>query len=442
MYKVKKTIVYFLMASVIIMADGCRKSPDENRKRKNEPKVLTAWAHHGKPAEWETIQAQVKRFNESHKEIEIELVEIAEGNYDTQVQSAAVTGELPEILEFDGPMLANYVWKGYLKPLGGVLSSNVQSRLLPSIRKQGTFRGRLYSAGVFDSGLALYANIKMLKEVGARIPAGIQDAWTVEEFDEILKNLARRSTEKGRQGYALDIKRDYTGEWWTYGFYATLASAGAGLIDTNDYESADGILNSEDAVHALSYFRKWARKGYIAPNTDGRAFIDGRVGLSWVGHWEYPRYRDAIGGKLQMVPLPDFGHGARTGMGSWCWGITRNCQDTSSAAEFLEFLLTDEEVLSITRANGAVPGTTTAVEKSQLYQAEAPLHLFVEQLRNCAIPRPRTPAYPVITSAFQEAMLNILDGADVREQLDQAVRIIDADIEENDGYPLRQNPLK
>jgi len=55
-----------------------------------------------------------------------------------------------------------------------------------------------------------------------------------------------------------------------------------------------------------------------------------------------------------------------------------------------------------------------------------------------AVPRPRTPAYPVITSAFQRAFLDIRHGADVGEALDKAVARIDQDIEDNRGYPFRR----
>src|SRR5687767_15335853 len=43
----------------------------------------------------------------------------------------------------------------------------------------------------------------------------------------------------------------------------------------------------------------------------------GRVALSWTGHWKYPSYRAALGRDLILLPLPDFGHGVKTGMGSW-----------------------------------------------------------------------------------------------------------------------------
>jgi multiple sugar transport system substrate-binding protein len=436
--KLTRNLTHFLfLCLMIIFTSGCGKEQDkssQNDVTTEKTVSLTAWAHHGKPEEWKVIREMVTEFNQSQKRINIKLVEIAEGNYDTQVQSAAVSDELPDILEFDGPMLANYVWKGYLKPLDQTIPDSTLSRLLPSVIEQGSYRGRFYATGIFDSGLALFANLSLLNEVNARIPQGIGDAWSIHEFNDLLHSLSERSRMKGREGYAIDIKRDYRGEWWTYGFYPALISGRAALIDTSDYRSANGVLNSESAVNVMKNFQDWMIKGYLAPNTDGRAFVDGRAALSWVGHWEYPRYREALGERLILVPLPDFGMGTRTAMGSWCWGLTRHCQHIMAASEFLEFTLQDPQVLSVTRANGAVPGTMTAIAASELYQPGAPLHLYVEQLESCAVPRAKTPAYPVITSAFQEAMLNIFNGADIQSELDKAVGIIDEDIRQNQGY--------
>lgn len=86
-------------------------------------------------------------------------------------------------------------------------------------------------------------------------------------------------------------------------------------------------------------------------------------------------------------------------------------------------------------ANGAVPGVRAAIERSALYAPGGPLRLFVEQLDAIAVPRPKTPAYPVITSAFRQAFARIRNGADVQAALDEAVAVIDRDIRDNRGYP-------
>lgn len=87
-------------------------------------------------------------------------------------------------------------------------------------------------------------------------------------------------------------------------------------------------------------------------------------------------------------------------------------------------------------SNGAVPATRTAIERSPLYSSAGPLGLFTRQLLGgFSVPRPQTPAYPVITSAFQQAFNDIRNGGDVKAALDKAAAIIDQDIDDNKGYP-------
>jgi multiple sugar transport system substrate-binding protein len=124
-------------------------------------------------------------------------------------------------------------------------------------------------------------------------------------------------------------------------------------------------------------------------------------------------------------------------MGSWAWGVTRECRHPEAALRFIEFLLRPEEIEAIVRANGAVPARQSVIERSELYRVGGPLHLYAEQLNQSAVPRPVTPAYPVITSAFQEVMAKVIEGGDVKSALDGAVKTIDHDIRDNDGYATR-----
>ncbi|KPV39713.1 ABC transporter substrate-binding protein [Thiohalorhabdus denitrificans] len=429
-----KAIRHLLPIALLLLA-GCGGEDGEGGAVR-----LEAWHHAGREAERRTIREQVARFNAQHEgEIRIELTLIPEGSYNAQVQAAALAGELPDLLELDGPYLYQYVWQGSLRPVGPFLPEDTRADILPSIREQGTFRGRLYSVGAFDSALGLYARRDRLKEIGARIPEGPGEAWSVKEFEQVLGLLA----EADPDGAVLDLHLNYEGEWFPYAFAPVLWSAGGGLIARPDHDRARGVLDSPESVAAMERLQGWIEAGYVDPNLDDAAFTEGRVALSWGGHWNYPRYRAAVGEDLVVLPLPDFGRGTRTAQGSWNWGIARACPDPEAAGEFLAFLLEDEEVLAMTRANGAVPGTRPALERSPLYGPDGPLRLLAEQLQGGqAVPRPRTPAYPVISTIFQDAFADIRHGMDVREVLERAAAEIDADLEANEGYRFPEEPRR
>jgi multiple sugar transport system substrate-binding protein len=389
--------------------------------------------HSGQGPERDALNATLSAFNEEKPNIQVDAVQLPESRYTNEVNIAAMAHSLPCLLDFDGPTLYNYAWSGYLIPLDKYVSPEMRADFLPSILKQGTYNHHLYSLGQFDSGLGLYANKRYLSEAGVRIPT-IDNPWTLSEFDTILAKLKNLPGIK----YPLDLQMMGTGgDWFTYGFSPFVESFGGDLIDRKTYQSADGVLNGPNSVAAMTWFQQLFKQGYSNPwPVDNTDFVAGRSALSWVGHWVYPDYSKALGDNLLVLPAPNLGKGAKTGMGSWNWGITSSCKAPDAAWKVLNFILSPNEIARMTSADGAVPARKSVIARSTLYAPNGPLHVFAQQLqRGIAEPRPITPAYPTITSAFIVAVSDIAAGADVKEELDRATQEIDQDIKDNQGYP-------
>lgn len=397
---------------------------------------LSMWVHAGPGPEADAYVAAVQAFNQAHPDVKVELVKLPEGSYSDQVNAAALARKLPCVLDFDGPNVYNYAWSQKIIPLDGFPElAAARADMLPSLVRQGTYNGRLYSVGQFDSGLALWANRKLLEKAGVRIPAKVQQAWDYAEFEAALKKLKAAGVP-----YPLDMKFNYgAGEWFTYGFSPLVQSFGGDLIDRNGFKTASGVINGEGAVHAMSMLQNWVRAGYVnAATKDDADFVKGKSAISYVGHWTYKTYKSALGDDLVLVPMPKFGSRAVTGAGSWNFGISADCKDPKAAARLLAHLMSPAEVLRVTQANGAVPGTGAALAQSKEHGPNGPLRLYAEQIRErIALVRPETPAYPVITQAFSEAVNNIVAGGIVKKELDRAAKKIDRAIEDNRGYPVK-----
>jgi multiple sugar transport system substrate-binding protein len=402
-----------------------------------EEGTLTMFAHEGSEAD--AYRAAIDRFNDtrgSELGVTVELTMIPEGQYTDQVNAAAASGDLPALLDLDGPNMANLAWSGNLAAIDECVPDELRANLLPSIIEQGTYAGRLWALGSFDSGLGLYAWRSALEEAGARIPTSAADAWTAEEFEQVLRDLQAAGYDQ-----PLDPKFWYgsQGEWFSYAFAPIIWSAGGDLVDRTDYQSADGVLNGPESVEAMTTFQRWVTDGLVDSDAaDDNNFLSKEAPISWVGHWMYQAYAEAAGDDLVVLPLPDFGTGSKTGMGSWAWGMTPAAEDPDAAWAVIEFLVSDEVISEITTVNGAVPATQTGVADSPLYAEGGELALFAEQLAaapDVAVPRPVTPAYPTITQTLRAAIDDIVQGADVQQVLDEAVAQIDADIADNEGYP-------
>ena len=398
---------------------------------------IKVWGHQGEAGEVTALQQAVDGFNSSQSEVKVSLQLIPSNDYTKTVQATGAD-QLPDVLEYDGPLMSSFIYDGKLAPVDGLVSQATVDNQTASVKSQNTYPGdsKLYGVSMYDSGLGVYGNKKLLDAAGVKYPTGLNDAWTADEFQAALGQLAATDPD----GKVLDIKENYGGEWPTYGYLPIINSTGDVVVKDG---KAEGNLNSPAAVDAVKQFAGWRQ--YVDPNTDDKAFVDGRVALSWVGHWQYNPYAQALGDDLVVLPLPDFGAGTKSGQGSWAWGVGSSSKNGAAAGKFLDFLLNDNNVAAMTESNAAPPGTTSVTATSALYKPGGPLDLFSQQLaKTCgtnpptescvATSRPITPAYPVISQQFSQAFLNAYKGADAQAEFDKAAKAIDLDYEDNNGY--------
>jgi multiple sugar transport system substrate-binding protein len=414
--------------------------------------VVRVWTHVGIYSnEYNALKASADRYNNSHKNYRIDIVASTYRNYDEQVNNEAVNGSLPCLLETDGPFLYALAWRGYLQPIGRLLPKALLDDMLPSILAQGRYDGRLYSIGQFDSGLALWGNRRLLVQAGVRIPT-LDTPWTLDEFEQALDKLSRLPGANAAIDMGTYI---HSGEFYPYAYAPVLQGFGGDLIERDSYRSAKGVLDGPQSVAAMTHFQQWFKKGWARAGTvlseaDGRRqigltrdyevsfndFTNGKVALAWLGHWQYRDYSAKLGRDLILLPLPDFGRGIKTGMGSWSWAMSSTCPDPRAAADFLIHLMSEQEMLSMTERNGAVPARRSVLAKSPLYGERGPLRLYARQLNaGLAVQRPNTPAYSSISKVFSNAVAAIIGGSDVQAELSRAVELIDSNIADNRGYP-------
>lgn len=451
MSKVLLRLIALLM-TVVLVAAACGDSDDEadagdapvtteadasgdtDTGGDTEPVTISMWWHTGTPEEMAATDAAVEAFNSSRTDIQIDKTDIPGGTYTDQVNAAALAGDLPCVLDFDGPFVYNFAWSEYLTPLDAYVSDDLRADFLPSIIDQGTYNGELYSLGQFDSGLGMYANRSYLEAAGVRIP-DFDSPWSLDEFESGLAALA----ELPEIDFPLDMKTNYgQGEWFTYGYSPILQSFGGDLMDRSDYQSATGVLDGAASVAAMETFQGWFDNGWADPAAAGDDSFYGSktAAIAYVGHWMWTPHSEGLGDDLLVLPMPNFGGDAVTGMGSWNYGISSNCADPEAAFEVLEHLVSTDEILRMTDGNGAVPSRFSALEQSELYQEGGPLEVFAQQLsEGRGVPRPIFPGYATVTEVYAQAVADIIAGADVQSELTSAAEAIDQNIADNSGYP-------
>ena len=312
---------------------------------------LSMWYHGaGGTVERVIINQIIDDFNAAQSDWVVEIQEFPQESYNESIVAAALSGDLPDIIDVDGPVMPNWAWSGYFQPLN--LSEGVIDDFLPGTL--GYWNGELYSVGLWDAAIAVYARRSVLEANDIRIPT-LEEPWSLEEFDGILEALQAT----GEYEYALDVGMAWTGEWYPYAFSPLLQSFGGDMIDRSTYLTAEGVLNGDEAVAFGEWWQSLFDRGLVPGTSQDGAdrdtgFIDGRYALQWNGNWAGVDALNAIGDDLLFLPAPDFGNGSTIGAASWQFGVSATSEHPEGATAFIEFALQDEYLAEFSDGIGLI----------------------------------------------------------------------------------------
>lgn len=391
---------------------------------------LSLWYHGaGNDTEKGILTSIIDDFNASQSDYRVVIEEFPQESYNDSVSAAALAGNLPDIIDVDGPIMPNWAWSGYLAPLE--LPSATLNRILPGAI--GRWNGEVYAVGMWDAACAIFARRSMLKDLGIRRPT-LQRPWTRDEFNGILTKIKA----SGKYDYAFDPGMAWTGEWYPYAFGPMLQSSGGDLFNTATNQ-ADGTLNNEAAIEFGEWWQSLFANGF-APGTsqDGAdretGFLDGKYALQLNGNWAAVTALDKFGDDMLFLPAVDFGNGPKIGAASWQFAVSANSNNKDGARAFIEFAIQDRYMAQFSDGIGLIPPTAESAAMSEKYRSGGPLEVFFELSEAQATLRAVTPGYVVASKEFEKAMADIANGADVADALDAAADAIDADVQQNNGY--------
>ena len=215
---------------------------------------LSMWYHGaGNDVENGILNMIVSDFNARQSDWKVEVQKFPQIAYNDSVVAGALAGNLPDILDVDGPVMPNWAWSGYLQPLK--IDESKIAEFLPGTK--GIYNGQLYSIGLWDAAVAIVTRKSYLEELGLRTPT-LEEPWTKDEFMAALE-AAKAS---GKFEYAFDPGMAWTGEWYPYAFSPFLQSFGGDLIDRTTYATAEGFLNGEPAIEFGNWWQSLFTEGY------------------------------------------------------------------------------------------------------------------------------------------------------------------------------------
>jgi multiple sugar transport system substrate-binding protein len=256
------------------------------------------------------MKAMLEEFNKEHAgKVKIDATTSEWGTpFYTKVQTAAATGQGPDVMTYHESRIPLGVSEGVLSPLtpeelaaAGIKASDFRPDNWKAAQGPD---GKQYAVPLDNFSLILYYNKDMLKKAGLLgedgKPKGLDG---VANFDAAVAKL----TANGVSGFS--VPNIGAMGWW---IFSTLLNQQDGQF-LKDGKFLDGD-NLDKATTALAEMQKWVKSGWAPANTEYPAsialFTSGKAAMHINGDWEVPTMVDlAKKGQLfdwGAVQIPTF----------------------------------------------------------------------------------------------------------------------------------------
>lgn len=267
---------------------------------------------------------------------------IAANDLVQQLGQGFAGNEPPDLFYMPWDQFQTYAGQGFLEPYAEDLAN--ADEFLPALREQFTYDDQFYCAPKDFSTLGLQIDTE------AWAAAGLTDADIPTDWDGLTAAAQKLTTP---ETVGLSFGREYA----RLGVF--MNQAGGELVD-GDTVTADSAENSAGIEYAQSLIDAGSLKfpQDLEVGWGGEAFGLGKTAMVIEGPWINGAMKnDFPDRKFINVELPSGPGGPSTFAFSNCWGIPAGSPTLDATTDLVEFLTSDEQMLTFAEAFGVIPST-------------------------------------------------------------------------------------
>ncbi|PLR67544.1 ABC transporter substrate-binding protein [Bacillus sp. UMB0893] len=443
----KKAIFIICSIILIIMAgftlsffDRFSSGEKDQAEIENDDKdkiQLTFWRNGGTNLENKAYKEIISAFESAHPDIKINMVSVPYGDYELRLRTEIAAGNQPDVMSIDSPNLALYADSGWLLSIDSYMRSEGDLEDIPSATLEGLiYEDEIYLSPIVESGVALFYNKHLFKKAGLPFPS--EDPDNPMTWDEVLE-IAKKINNPSENVFGIDPAQGFSdGESPAYFKMPLLWQFGADVLSP-DATTADGYLNSNEALEALQFYQDLYQKHKVAAvELPPDPFITGKLAMTVMGSWSLADFEKNVpefklGEDFGIAPLPKDKNQVVPN-GGWSLGISQKSKYPDEAWEFIQYATSYEGSKKYVELTGDIPARYSVSKEFPELQTY-PKNIFVQQAQKYSENRPVTPAYPVVSEAIKKLFEDIgIGGESVESAAAKAVEKI------NKGLKEKQNP--
>ena len=351
----------------------------------------------------------------------VEAVPASSPNLVTTLNMAIGAGLAPDMLNTPSDFVWSLGQKGFIADLTPYGAADIKNLFTENTWNVANANPEKIYSLPFDSNIINFVyNKDLLDDIGVTAPKTLADMKNV--GDKLQAKYGAESKKYAYCGPYSNESPSYTA-WATFHYYWYLWRMGGDIFNA-DYTEC--TINSPEAVEALQILADFKNDGYVTPTYVAGEFYAGNVAMMCeVTKWVYESLPSAtVNIQFGMMPTLKEGVAPYTGLGLYCYAVTKDCKNKQEAYNFLKFLCTNEDYqVDYCKPHYFIPSLKSALENS--YFKTTDWKIILEQSKY-AKATPGVENWQEMDEAIYRAMEAVFSGqTQAQEALNVAKTTID-----------------
>ncbi|MUK89002.1 extracellular solute-binding protein [Ornithinibacillus sp. L9] len=393
-------------------SDVSEEGNEENAETEmpEKPESLTIWVND----EEKQVEAvtQITENYTSETGIEVELVPVSMLDQVEKLDVEGPAGNGPDIIFQPHDRVGDLAMRGLVDYVElGDIESEYTDIALDAVTYDGDYWG--YPA-VMET-YAMFYNKALAEE-----PESMDDIMAVaEDFTDPSQD---------QYGFLMEAANFYFVYPYFSGFGAYVFQ-----FDGSGYDINDIGLANEGSKQGGDLVQSWFDNGYIpqdlTPDIMNGLFKEGKVAYVLNGPWMVREYQDSLGDDLGVVPLPKLENGEhpKSFVGVKSYMLSYYSENKEWAQDLMKYITNAENSITYYEVAGEIPPRHDAVENPTI--ADDPIYSAFAEQTGYGEPMPNVPAMGQVWDPINDALSFISKGEPVNEVLDEAVQMIQDNID-------------
>ena len=365
--KIALLLSILLIATMLLTACG----------PKAEPAKLTIWhSYHTGENEEKAINQIIATYQAEHPEVTVEVLSVPFDQLANKWSTEVAAGGGPDMFTMPNDDFGNWIRGGLVAPIDEYTAGKLDGFSQLAIDGM-TYEGKLYGVPGIAKAVGLFYNKDLVATPAATT-------------DELLAQVA--------DGKGL-VMRPW--DYFNYGFFT--GSFGGKLMD----DTGKCVADQGGFEDAFQWMADLKAAGAVFEPDEGKAnamFTDGTAAYIVTGPWMLGTFKEALGDKLGIAPLPAGPAGAATPMtGIDGWYINPNSPNKAAAVELALYIFGKDSATIDADVAGDPMGRTDITVSNPMIKT------FIE-IANAGFPRPQSAEFGNWWGPFNDATTKLLEG--------------------------------